>query len=100
MAEAADAWIRGLLECGPDVASKDPGARVVKRNPVRTVWRVPREGGNAVYLKRFEVAIAASLLKYPFVPSRARAEWDASRGLRAAGVPAAEVLGFTETRVN
>jgi tRNA A-37 threonylcarbamoyl transferase component Bud32 len=100
MADAGDEWVRRLLESDPREVARLPGARLVKENPVRTVWRVPREGGPAVYLKRFRVSLFPGALKYLVVPSRARAEWEASRGLRAAGVPAAEVLGFLETRAS
>jgi len=95
-----DPWVRRLLEADPADVGKIPGARVVKENPVRTVWRVPRESGRAVYLKRFRVSLFPGALKYLVVPSRARAEWDASRGLREAGIPAAEVLGYSERRAS
>jgi tRNA A-37 threonylcarbamoyl transferase component Bud32 len=94
---AGEPRVRRLLAAGPAEIAALPGARTVKENPVRTVWRVPGEGG-AVYLKRFRVSGLRDAVKYLFVPSRARAEWEASRGLRAAGIPAAEVLGFAETR--
>jgi len=97
-ASPGDGWVRRLLEADPAEVARIPGARRVKENPVRTVWRVPREGGPAVYLKRFRVSLLPGAVKYLFVPSRARAEWEASSGLRAAGVPAAEVLGYAETR--
>lgn len=90
--------LRRLMEAPREAIERIPGVRLVKENPVRTVWRVPLEDGTAVYLKRFRVSLFPGALKYLFVPSRARAEWDASRGLRAAGVPAAEVLGFSETK--
>jgi len=93
-----DPWVRGLLDADPDAVGARPGARVVKQNPVRTVWRVPRPDGSAVYLKRFRVSAFPGALKYLFVPSRAKAEWEASRALRAAGVPAAVVIAFRETR--
>jgi tRNA A-37 threonylcarbamoyl transferase component Bud32 len=66
---------------------------------VRTVVRVPLEDGRVVYVKKFGRGGLLGPVKYLFVPTRARAEWDASRGLREAGVPAAEVVGFHERRV-
>ncbi len=93
-------WVRGLLDADPSSVGGRPGARVVKENAVRTVWRVPAPGGEAAYLKLFRVSPLAAATKYLFVPSRAKAEWEASRGLREAGIPAAEVLGFTEVRTS
>jgi tRNA A-37 threonylcarbamoyl transferase component Bud32 len=91
-------WAAGLLVATEEEIARIPGARLVKKNPVRTVWRIPTDMGPAAYLKLFRVSPFAGLFKYPFVPSRARAEWDASRGLRAAGIPAAEVFGCWENR--
>ncbi len=96
---STETWVRELLDSDPREIARLPGASLVKENPVRTVWRIPREGGPAVYLKRFRVSLLPGALKYLLLPSRARAEWEASRGLRTAGIPAAEVLGFTERRV-
>lgn len=93
-------WVRGLLDADPASIGSRPDARVVKENAVRTVWRVPSPGGAAAYLKLFRVSPLAAATKYLVVPSRAKAEWEASRGLRAAGIPAAEVLGFTEIRTS
>src|SRR5689334_18149856 len=93
-----DTRVAALMDADPATLAGRPGARVVKRNPVRTVWRIPGPDGTAVYLKIFRVSVPLGSLKYRFVPSRAKAEWDASRGLRAAGIPAAEVLGFREVR--
>jgi tRNA A-37 threonylcarbamoyl transferase component Bud32 len=98
-ADPAEAdWVREVLAPDPDGVARLPGATEVKRNPVRSVWRVPRPGRDAVYVKRFRVSALRDAAKHLFVPSRARAEWDASAGLRAAGLPAAEVVAFAERR--
>ncbi len=98
-AAAAEAeWVRGVLAPDPGAAGRLPGATIAKENSVRTVLRVPRAGLPAAFVKRFRVSPIRDAVKYLFVPSRARAEWDASRGLRAAGIPAAEVVAFAERR--
>lgn len=93
------AWVREHLAADPGGVERLPGATVVKRNPVRTVWRVPREGGLALYVKRFSVGRLLDPVKYLLVPSRAMAEWRASLGMREAGLPAAEVVAMAERRV-
>ncbi len=92
------AWVREALAPDPAAAERLPGARVVKRNPVRTVVRVPRAGRDAVFVKLFRPPGPLGALKYLVVPSRAEAEWRASRALRAAGLPAAETLAVGEAR--
>jgi tRNA A-37 threonylcarbamoyl transferase component Bud32 len=92
--------LRRLLEADADALAALPGARIAKRNPLRTVVRVPLDDGRAVYVKKFGRGGLLGPIKYLFVPSRARAEWEASRALRAAGVPAAEVAGFHERRAS
>jgi tRNA A-37 threonylcarbamoyl transferase component Bud32 len=98
-ADAAEAeWVRRVLAPDPGGIGRLPGATIAKENSVRSVRRVPREGLPAVFVKRFRVSPIRDAVKYLFVPSRARAEWDASRGLRAAGIQAAEVVAFAERR--
>ncbi len=97
-AGAADAeWVRAVLAPDPDGVARLPGAVEVKRNAVRSVHRVPRAGG-AVYVKRFRAPGPLDLVKYLVRPSRAEAEWRASRGMRAAGLPVAEVFAVAEAR--
>lgn len=92
------AWVRSVLAADPAAPAAVPGAVKVKENPVRTVWRVPRDGAPAIYVKRFRVSGVKDALKHLVLPSRARAEWDASLGLNAAGVPAVEVVAYGERR--
>ncbi|MHC4820618.1 MAG: lipopolysaccharide kinase InaA family protein [Planctomycetota bacterium] len=94
------AWVREVIASDPDGVEKLPGAEVVKRNPVRSVIRVPREGREAMYIKRFAVGGPLSRMKYLFLPSRAEAEWRASRGMREAGIPAAETVAVAELRTS
>jgi tRNA A-37 threonylcarbamoyl transferase component Bud32 len=96
-AEDAD-WVRDVVARDPDGLHRLPGATLAKKNLLREVWRVPREGGPAMYVKRFRVSAIRDAAKYLFVPSRARSEWEASRGMRAAGIPAAEVTAMAEHR--
>lgn len=99
VAEAAEAaWVRGTVAAAPRAVGSLPGAAVVKRNPVRTVWRVPRDGAPAVFVKRFSVGKVLDPVKYLLTASRAAAEWEASRGMRSAGIPAAEVVAMAEAR--
>jgi tRNA A-37 threonylcarbamoyl transferase component Bud32 len=92
------AWTRDVLAPAPDAVDRLPGAREIKRNLVRRVVRVPREGRDALYVKRFYVSGILERLKFLVRPSRAEAEWRASRGLRAAGLPAAETVAVAESR--
>ena len=95
---AEAAWVRSALAADPDGVALLPGATVVKRNPVRTVVRVPRAGGGAVFVKRFATGGLVGLAKYAVVPSRAEAEWRAARALREAGIPSSEAIAVAEAR--
>jgi lipopolysaccharide core heptose(I) kinase len=69
-----------------DDVERRPGVTLVKRNNVRTVFRVPVDD-TAIYLKRYHVRGLSDRVKYLFVPSRAVAEWRAARAMKAAGLP-------------
>ena len=91
-------WVARHLSPRPDGVADLPGATVIKSNSVRTVWRVPRDAGPAVYVKRFAVTRLLDPVKYLLTPSRAEAEWRASRGMLRAGLPAADVVAMAESR--
>lgn len=85
--EPTDAgWIKERIIPNLDTVERLPGVTLIKRNSVRTVFRVPMKEG-VVFLKRYHVRTFLDQLKYLFVPSRAMAEWLAARTMTAAGLP-------------
>ena len=74
-----------------------PGVETVKRNRVRTVYRVEVDGV-ALFLKQYHSPGAQEALKSLVRPSRAAAEWRAMHALRAAGIPTAEPVLYGERR--
>jgi tRNA A-37 threonylcarbamoyl transferase component Bud32 len=79
-----------------DGLDRAPGAQVLKRNLVRSVWRVPLADGRFAIVKRYRVAGIASHLKYLVRPSRARTEWEVGRALARADIASPAPLAFAE----
>ena len=79
-------WLKEGIIPNLDRVDRLPGVTLIKRNSVRTVFRVPLAEG-VVFLKRYHVRSTFDQLKYRFVPSRATAEWLAARAMAAAGLP-------------
>ncbi|HVH19207.1 MAG TPA: lipopolysaccharide kinase InaA family protein [Myxococcota bacterium] len=97
-AEAAESAPLRELAARIDALESAPGAEVLKRNLVRSVWRVPLPDGRRVIVKRYRVAGAEQLVKYLVRPSRARTEWEIGRALERAGLAAAVPLAYAERR--
>jgi tRNA A-37 threonylcarbamoyl transferase component Bud32 len=71
-------------------------ARVVKQAPHRTVYRVTLPGLD-FHLKQYPVRDRRSWLRTLLRPSKARAEYDLTRGVMARGVPTVEPLAVGES---
>ena len=72
----------------------------IKRNLSRAVHQI-RTGQDAspgLILKWHNTRRLKEFLKYTIISSRARTEWHVSRRLRELGLPAANVIAFSETR--
>ncbi len=77
-----------------------PG-ELVKDNRIRTVARAPdpdRPGGPGLIVKRYKFGRPVDRLKGLLGHTQARTEWKVSRALRAAGIPACEVLAIAVRR--
>ena len=74
------------------------GATLVKRTVTRSVWRL-EVGGVAIFIKHHRLDSLRERLKYLLLPSRAAAEWNASRTMAERGIPAAGAVAFGERRV-
>lgn len=82
-----------------DALEAFPGARLLKRNMVRAVWRVPLADGRAAIVKRFKVSGARDWVKYAVRDSRALTEWTIGRALHASGIPTPLPMAYAERRV-
>ena len=67
-----------------DRVEDQPGVTVIKKNMVRTVYRLEVEGTD-LFLKKYHSRGAVEVVKSLVRPSRAAAEWDAMNRLNAAG---------------
>ena len=74
------------------------GAERIKRTTTRSVYRLELDG-RAVFIKRHRAGSLGNRFKYLLLPSRASAEWRASRALAERGIPAARAVAFGERRV-
>jgi len=74
------------------------GATLLKRSLGRATYRLELQGG-AVFVKHHKARSWKERLKYLVLPSRASAEWAASRAVAERGIPAARALAFGERRV-
>ncbi len=80
-----------------DTIERMPGVTLIKRNSVRTVFRVPMKE-SVVFLKRYHVRTFFDRMKYLVVPSRAMTEWLAARTMTAAGLPTIHAVMMGEKR--
>jgi tRNA A-37 threonylcarbamoyl transferase component Bud32 len=95
-AAAAEGPVRRRLL--PDPSAALEGGEVVKRNVYRAAARADVPGLGAVVLKVHRPKGAADVLRAALRRSRARAEWDAARWLRGAGIPTPEPFLLAERR--
>jgi tRNA A-37 threonylcarbamoyl transferase component Bud32 len=82
----------------PDPAAALDAGVVVKRNVYRAAARAEVPGLGTVVLKVHRPKGLADVLRAALRRSRARAEWDAARWLRGAGVPTPEPFVLAERR--
>ncbi|MFH0946037.1 MAG: lipopolysaccharide kinase InaA family protein, partial [Planctomycetota bacterium] len=96
MAGSVRGEVRGGL-LGRLLEREPEQARIIKRNPRRTVFELPSPFGPLI-VKHFRVAGLADALKGLLGRDRARTEWNVARALREAGLPAPEPLVVSARR--
>ncbi len=95
MPEAVDA-LRALIDAGPHGLAAE--GEVLRRSRYRLAARVDHPGLGPILLKAHRVMKRREALLSRIRSSRARAEWEASRQLSAAGVAVPPPLGYGEVR--
>lgn len=76
-----------------------PGCEVIKESFVRTVYRVPLEGGRpSLFIKHYRSRGLRDALKYLFVKNKARKEWQVAGRLSEAGIKVPKMVAFGERR--
>lgn len=74
------------------------GVRIIKSNRARTTLSVPFVNGQRVVVKRYHIRGWWEKIKYLFIPSRAKVEWEMMNTLLARGVAASVHLAYGKRR--
>ncbi len=91
--QAGDSEVGRMLQEGRD--PREARHSMVKANPHRSVMRIELNG-SVFYLKQHVCATRADRLRALFLTSRARAEWDMLRRMRAMGFETAQRVAYAD----